>query len=130
MIDQKEAEAALAHFCVNEDGRLARCEKCGGLLYAPFLKGKFGEIEADGQHECVVCLRRELFALWSEDSGILERLRKQLTEAHRKQVSAENLADRLMTALRDCAARDCSCRDDRTGDVGMCARCVAGRALS
>lgn len=63
MIDSKEADLALAHFCVNGDGRLARCEQCGGLLYAPFLKKKFDEIEVDGGYECIICLCRELAAL-------------------------------------------------------------------
>lgn len=65
MIDPKEADLAMAHFCVNEDGRLARCEHCGGLLFAPFLKKKFDEIVVDGEYECIVCIRRELFALKS-----------------------------------------------------------------
>lgn len=62
-MDIKDRDEALAHFDVTADGKLLRCEKCGGLLYAPFLKKKFDEIVADGGYECMVCLRRELFAL-------------------------------------------------------------------
>lgn len=45
------------------NGHLERCPECKTPLFAPFLKKKFGEIQVDGQYECIVCIRRELLDL-------------------------------------------------------------------
>lgn len=61
-MNAQDRKNALSHFPIDAGGRIERCVKCGGFLFALFLKTKFGDIVQE-EIECPVCLRRELIAL-------------------------------------------------------------------